>query len=243
MLNIAICDDEDVFIKKIELIVSDYLSKRHIKFNIDSFESGLIFSNLKYDMNKYDIVFMDINMDEMDGIETSRILRSYCPDTYLIFITAFINYTIECYKVEAIRYILKDYDNMEGNIIEALDTILNKMAIENKKIRYDFVGVGEKDVCVNDIVYIDNNLHKVSLHLFIKGKNIIYEIYKKLSDIENDFKSDYLIRTHQSFIVNMQYVTGIKRYEAALSTGEIVPISKTRYKEVHEAYIKKKGVI
>ena len=243
MLNIAICDDEEVFINKIESVITDYLKNKDIEFVIDSYVSSLKFANLKNEMNKYDIVFMDINMAELDGIAVSKVLRKYCPNTYLIFITAFINYTLEGYKVEAIRYILKDYNNMEVDIAEALETVLKKMDIEYTKIRYDFVGIGARDISVNNIIYIDNDLHKLTLHLLIKGKRVSYELYKKISDIEQDFQSDYLVHTHQSFLVNIQYVTHIKRYELTLSTGELIPISKNRYKSVQEAFMRKKGEI
>lgn len=214
MINIAVCDDEEVFIKKIESIVKDYFADKDVDFAIDTYTSSLKFCELKEEMTKYDIVFMDINMDEMDGIETSKLLRTYCSDTYLIFVTAFINYTLEGYKVEAIRYILKDFNNMHVNIAEALEVILKKMDLDSKKMRYEFIGEGERDISINDIVFVENNLHRLTFHMQINGNEEEFKIYKKLSDIETDFDSECLIRTHQSYLVNMKYVKSVSNFRA-----------------------------
>lgn len=210
---------------------------------MDVFFSGRELADLKEKLSKYDIVFLDINMDELDGIQTAEILRKYNPRAYLVFITAFINYTLQGYKVEAIRYILKDYNNLKPDILEALDTIFEKMNLMDYKITYDFVAVGEVEISVKDIIYIENVMHKVRFHIVKNNQNIILELYKKLSDVEEELPPKDFARTHQSYLVNSMYIENLKRYEVSLITGEKIPVSKSRYKEVQTAFMSIKGRI
>ena len=69
--------------------------KNGLLYEIDEFESGNEFINLGINMTKYDIVFLDINMDEMDGIETAQEIRKVSNDIFIVFVTAFINYAVE----------------------------------------------------------------------------------------------------------------------------------------------------
>lgn len=243
LLKIAICDDESIFSEKISMVVKNYLNRKEIDVQIDCYDSGVAFVELKEDMDLYDIVFMDINMEQMDGIKASKIFRTFCPDTYLVFVTAFIKYTLEGYKVEAIRYILKEYDRMEADITEAMDTILEKIREKNEKAVYNFIGIGETEIALNEVMYVDSHLHRLTFHMSPKENKSIYKMYAKMNDIIKDFHSDYVVRIHQSFLANMKYVANIKRYEATLIDDTVIPISKRYYKTVQEMFLKQKGAI
>lgn len=82
MLKIAICDDEKVFAEKLASVVSKYLKEKQIIFEIDIYLSGKEFINIGADITKYKIVFLDVNMEEVDGIETARKLRQLCKETF-----------------------------------------------------------------------------------------------------------------------------------------------------------------
>ena len=108
MLQIAICDDEQFYREKIRRLLTDYLEKRDLVSSISFFTSGEEFLSQSENNVKYDIVFMDISMDELNGIETAMQMRAFHSDTFLVFVTAFIDYALEGYKANAIRYLMKD---------------------------------------------------------------------------------------------------------------------------------------
>lgn len=112
MFRIAICDDEKIFRDDLKEILIRYMTDRGIMLEIDTFSSGKEFVELGIEMVKYKIVFLDINMDELDGIMTAKKIRENSKDMFIVFVTAFVNYTIEGYKVDAVRYILKDNKNL-----------------------------------------------------------------------------------------------------------------------------------
>ena len=93
ILKIAVCDDEVIFAKKLKELISMYCTKKQILYELDLYQSGKAFLSDNIKMMEYQIVFLDINMEEIDGLETARELRKLCKETFVIFVTAFINYT------------------------------------------------------------------------------------------------------------------------------------------------------
>ena len=127
MMQIAICDDERYYRKKIKELVQQYLERRGLPYMLSLFSSGEEFLEQRENAIKYDIVFMDINMSETDGIRTAERMRAFHSETYLVFVTAFINYVLEGYKVDAVRYIMKD--TLDTAVEECMDAILQKMHV------------------------------------------------------------------------------------------------------------------
>ena len=98
---IAVCDDEKFYREKVQKLLENYLSGYKINYTIQLFSSGEEFLQENENKVKFDIVFMDINMSRMDGIRTALQMRSVHSHTYIVLITAFIQYALEGYKVDA----------------------------------------------------------------------------------------------------------------------------------------------
>ena len=241
MIKIAVCDDEEIFGKKIHSLISQYLDEKKLFFEIDIFRSGTEFVALGPEMSKYQMVFLDINMDDLDGIETAKQLRSYCKDSYLVFVTAFLNYTLEGYKVEAIRYILKGATNFKDLVYEALDAICEKMRYVEQKEVFDF-REGKKEIAISRIAYIESNLHRLQFYV-LESDYVLYTLSSTLNAIEGQFEENRFVRIHQSFLVNLSYVVSIANYKAYLQNGMVLPIAKNRYKFAREKFVKFKGEV
>ena len=235
MFKIAICDDEESFRKRIRDILTDYFQENDFQYEIDEFESGKEFISLGIEITKYTVAFLDINMDELDGIETAQKIREVSKDIFIVFVIAFINYTLEGYKVEAVRYILKNNMNFSELVLECMDTISAKINYVAKKKEFDFHN-GTKNVSLERILYIESRLHKLDFYIMEDQLNK-YSLYGKLDEI-NDF-----IRIHQSYLVNMKHIEKISRYEVLLNNGMKLEIPKARYKFVEETFVAYKGEI
>lgn len=238
MINIAICDDEEYFQKREKLLITEIMDKYGHEYNIDIFSAGkeLIAAVVKVE---YNIVFIDINMAEIDGIETAKKIRSLSNDVYIVFVTGFLSYALEGYKVEAVRYILKDDDYLEKTFYECVEAILKKMNYEQKKEKFLFKE-GTKEIAVDDIEYIESNLHKLTFYI----NNITpikYNMYEKLDVIESKLESYNFIRIHKSYLVNLKYIDMIERYQTRLKNETVLNIAKPRYPEVRKKYLSYKG--
>ena len=241
MIKIAICDDNNDFRCILQNIVSEYFCDRQFEYGIDDFSSGEELLSDEVDITQYNIIFLDINMDGMDGIRTAEKIRISCPDTFLVFVTAFINYTLDGYKVEAVRYVLKDNSHLEDNIQEALDVIISKMNRAAKYIEYEF-NVGVRRLYPENIVYVESNLHKLIFHVNMGNENT-YSIYKKLDDVESELSDDYMCRIHKSFLVNMRYAKHIERYSIRMYDNTILPVAQKKYMDVRACFSQVKGDI
>lgn len=242
MIKIAICDDEKIFRDNIENIISGYMKQKEILYEIDTFGSGKELVDLGIEMLQYTIIFLDINMDEMDGLETAQKIRAVSQEIYLVFVTAYVTYAFDGYKVEAVRYILKNKINFIESVWECLDAIRIKMNYVIERKSFDFTE-GTKKISLEHLLYIESRLHRLDFHVMAEGRLVKYALYRTLNEIEKELADSNFLRIHQSYLINMKHLNKIVRYTAFLSNGAPLNIARVRYRLVEEAYITFKGEI
>ena len=241
MLKIAICDDEKYFGEKIKSILADYMNEKQIPYEVTFFNSGKEFIKSGIEVMNYQILFLDINMEQMDGIETAKYVRKYTEECFIVFVTAYMDYTLDGYKVGAVRYLLKGTDHFAESMYECLDTILSKMNRKSVTRKMQF-NEGVRVVPFDRIIYIESRLHKLEYHI-MEEKEQIYTCYGKLNEIEQEYKNEGFIRLHQSFLVNMHYIERLEHYAAVLGNGMKITIPRARYKFVENSFVEYLGEI
>lgn len=238
-MKIAICDDEIYFAGKLREILMQYLEERHIDFEIELFSSGREFVELGVEMLQYQIIFLDINMKQMDGIKTAKNVRAYTEESFVVFVTAYIDYSLEGYQVGASRYILKNNLNFREQIYECMDAITKKMKcfLTRKIFRFQ---EGEKKIRIENILYIESKLHKLEFNILEHGL-ATYTMYGTLNELENELEEYPFLRIHQSFLVNLKYIKCVTGYKVVLSNGQELTVPRARYKTVKDTFIAYKG--
>ncbi len=240
MLKIAICDDEKQYCENIRQIISEYCTKRNIEFQVELFKSGNDFVLLENSINQFNIVYLDVNMNGLDGIETAEIIRYWSQDIFIVFITAFINYTLEGYKLEAIRYILKN-NTLRENIYESLNAVFEKMQFSNHIYEFIFKE-GLRKLSPRQIILIESNLHVLRFQVIVRSEIKKYTMIAKLNDIQKKLiEENVFVRIHQSYLVNLKYVKDISNYQVILWNDDVLPISRPRYKDVKESFLLYEG--
>ncbi len=235
MLQIAVCDDETYYRNRIYSLLSEYLEARSLNASIDIFSSGKEFLSERDNLVKYDIVFLDINMEEVDGIQTAQKICDYQSGTCIVLVTAFLNYALEGYKVGAVRYIMKDA--LEIQMPECMEAVLKKMQIQ--KITFSFLE-GEKTLYTDNILYVESRRHKC-LFYYMEKETVTYQMYGKLDQLEDALSAYRFLRIHKSFLVNMKHIRRISNYLAVLDCGEELPVPRLRFQKVREAFVAYKG--
>ncbi len=234
---IAVCDDEKFYREKVQKLLENYLSGYKINYTIQLFSSGEEFLQENENKVKFDIVFMDINMSRMDGIRTALQMRSVHSHTYIVLITAFIQYALEGYKVDAVRYIMKD--TLDSALDECMDTILKKMQLS--RINFSFLE-GEKWLYTDNIFYVESQRHK-AVFFYLDEKMENYHIYEKLDVIEERLSGYGFLRIHKSYLVNMKHICRISNYAVYLDNGEELPVPRLKYQAVKEEFVAFKGAV
>lgn len=245
MFCIAIIDDESIFREQIKEILQKYRDERGRSYEIDTFSSGKEFIEQGIEMVKYKIVFLDINMEELDGMMTAEKIRKNSRDVFIVFITAFINYMPEGYKVGVVRYILKEHRGMDASIYESMDAVYEKMNYNVPKRTFHF-REGDRVVSSERILYVESNLHRLEFHVMEESLKK-YTWSGTLNKLEAELEGEDFLRVHQSFLVNMRFIKEISRYKVVLRIRKDkemeVSIPRARYNDVEKRFISFKGVL
>lgn len=227
MLNICLCDDDENVLNSYFEKISELANINNYAFKIETFKSGesLIFE-LEDNPNKFNIIIIDIIMKNINGIETTEILRRYGYNGIIIFLTTSKEFALDSFKVEPLNYILKDDRD------ERFNDIFLKAAIQvynsyNKNI---VISSKPKNKIINldTIVYMESINRKVLLYnIFGESESVNY-IFKDLYEKVKDYG---FIRCHKSYIVNIKYIQTFNKLECHLQRQIIVPIGRKYSKD------------
>ena len=138
MFKIAICDDENLFTEELKELISGYMMEKGLAFEIDIYSSGEALIELGIEVVRYTIVFLDINMEKVDGIKTAEMIRKVSREVFIVFVTAYVDYSLEGYRLDVVRYLLKGNVNFQSKVNECMDAIIDKMNYSVTKREFDF---------------------------------------------------------------------------------------------------------
>lgn len=241
MLNIAICDDEGEMLNQIAGIIRCYMTEKNYQYRIEEFTSGEALLKKQNKLSDYDLIFLDVEMPGIDGLEVANKIRDkYAPKVALAYISAYIKYAAEPYKVKALRYILKENKMIKRAIYECIDAYITESEYTeyryHKKLKYE-----ERDFAVGNIVYIESKLHDLIFYVMDNGKIKEYPATGRLDDEEKELKRFRFIRIHKSFLVNYSYIRDVSRLGAELTINKRINIAQPRYNDVRREFLLYRG--
>lgn len=233
-MTICYCEDESAQAKAFAIKIDQWAKNKNIEVHADLFESAEEYL-FKAEQNYYDVIFLDISMRGQNGMELARKIREKEKDVILVFVTSDASYVFDGYEVGAYRYLMKPLD--EEKLWEILDYARTQKEVEEEN--YILVKKDSQSVRVNlkDIIYIEAQKHYVNLCMENKESINIKTAFTELLQ-ETQEKSDTIFLTHRSYAVNIEKVVRIGRTECVLSDSSVIPVSRSFYKEVNEAFIK-----
>ena len=241
MFRIAICDDESIFAEKLKQLISDYMTEKGLIFEIDTYSSGEALVELGIEVAQYTAVFLDINMEKVDGIMTAERIRKVSREVFLVFVTAYVDYSLEGYRLDVVRYLLKDPANLQNKVNECMDAIIDKMNYSVEKREFAFLE-GKRAVPLERLFYIESNMHKLEFHVMEDAMKV-YTMYEKLDNLEEQLADSHFIRIHQSYLVNMKHIKNVVQHMAVLTNGDELIIPKARYAAVRKQFIAYQGEV
>ena len=234
-MKIAVCDDSRMDRENLISLLREYEQSKSIEFEIAEYDSGEALLENTAVLQDCRIIFMDINMEQVSGLEAAAKIKSLYPGVRIVLVTAFMNYALEGYKVKASRFLVKD--DLPITIAECMDALVGEIEQEAQIMEFPFVE-GSIRLKAGDIIYIETDKHK---NVFYTQENS-YSIYKKMDELEDELRGFGFVRIHQSFLINMHYIKKLSSYVMTLTTGKEISVPKTRYAEVKKQYTLFKGV-
>lgn len=241
VFRIAICDDESFFIEEMKEQISAYMMEKGLVFKIDTYSSGEALVALGIEVVQYTIIFLDINMEKTDGIMVAEKIRKISKEVFIVFVTAYLDYSLEGYRLDVVRYLLKGNVNFHSTVFECMDAIIDKLNYSVAKKKFGF-REGTKNISLERLLYIESNLHKLEFHI-MEDSMKVYTMYETLNQLEGRLAENDFIRIHQSYLVNIKHIKNVVRYKVILSNGVELIIPKVRYTYVREQFIAYQGEV
>ena len=228
LYRIAICEDEEVFRAELKEIIAEICKRLCIEKSISVFETGEEFWSGFSDGARYDLLLLDIIMDETNGLELARRIREYDPNVSIIFVTSNPEFALHGYDVNALHYLMKPLDAGKLEQLIASDY--------QSRFKCNFIvfksGGQIQRVPIRDIICLETVGRRVEITL--PDKTVVYS--GKLSELIED--KEQLIRCHKAFAVNIRNIKELTRSDAIAMNGKAIPVSRTYLKDVQQALLK-----
>lgn len=227
MFRIAVCDDNDAVCSTIENIIDGFFRTENTHYEIDSFQSGEELLKELNNHEKYDLIYLDIELAQIDGVAVGRYIRENLLDDYtqIAFISAKSSYALELFQVRPIHFLVKPFTPRQ--VIGILEKAMELRGHQIKIFSYR-TGKIENRIPYKDIMYFSSEGKKIIIHMR-NGKDAFYGKLSELNLPDTEF-----MQIHKSFIVNKQFVTRFKFDSVLLSDDEELPISRAYRKTVRE---------
>ena len=229
MLKIGLCEDNEIQHNQILSFLETISLPKH---TINSFYKGNdLYNSIQEavkDKEPYDIVIMDIDLPDGNGINFSKQINVFSPHTIIIYMTSYEDYVSDVYDTEHIYFILKkNYQKYLPHALSLANEALNKQRRTSLKI---FWNKEEYNILQKDIFYMERKLRTT----FIVTPTHIYSTSEKLEDLLKRLGGETFAMSHRSFIVNLKMVQEITKDSALLVDGTSIPISRRYYSAVKD---------
>ncbi|MCI9387105.1 MAG: LytTR family DNA-binding domain-containing protein [Lachnospiraceae bacterium] len=229
MYRVAVCDDNNADADYTAKLIEKWADSHNAAVDIELFPSAEAFLFRYAEDRTFDMLFLDIEMREMSGMELAAKIRESNQYVQIVFITGYMEYISEGYDVEALHYLLKPVTG------DKLGAVLNR-AVQRVRGRENTLCLQTTDGSVRiqagEIRYIEVRRNYVTIH----GAEM-YTAKKTLAELEKSLDKRFF-RTGRSFIVNLSYVRKITRTQVILKDGTQVPLSRGLYDDMNRAMIR-----
>ena len=227
MYKIAICDDEQALIDELKKSLKKYADETDKTFCFFEFHDGTeLLADYQPD---FDLLFMDIRMEKLNGLKTAEEIRRTDHGVGLFFLTSLSQYVWKGYEYGAVNYLLKPLKYPRLKL--ELDRFFSLYQGRGEPYLSFANGTGKFKVPYKDLRYAETSKRNVLLH-FQDQEQVIYKSMKEIASVLEPQRQ--FARCHASFIVNMAYVKSMENLELCLTTGERIPVSQPKRKEFME---------
>ena len=223
-MRIAICDDEERYRVELKTILDKLLV--NAEYDIDTFDNGNRLTE-SFTAQAYDLVFLDIEMPAVDGITLAKRLRSVSEKVFIVFLTSHVEYAIEGYEVNALRYLTKPVD------VEKLKEVIRYVQERQGSSRQIIIKEDGEELLIdiNDVIYMESENQNVRIITSTGEHSIRYNI----GDFEDQLRNDGFFRIHRGYLISLSKVKKLSKNDVIMDGDIILPVSRSNVKPLKEA--------
>lgn len=230
-MNIVICDDDKLFIKNLKsniesIILNSYPSATFFTFN----DGSELISWYSYNRTSIDILFIDIRMPVYNGLQTMHDLyNQYNCRPYTVFISSYEEYVMDSFDFDVKQYLLKPIvpERLTKTVCKILDLYKTEHFMIQIPYHSKYISLS-----VYNIILIESSSGILTYHTLHEN----YTVRGSMKDMEKLLKPFNFLRTHKSFLINMDKVLYYEHYKFYLTNNLIAEISRTRRSQIIETY-------
>lgn len=242
MINICLCDDNQETRRDYAQLIEEIAQRNQIPLQLFTYKSGeQLLLEAEDQIRGYDIVYMDMLMGKLNGIQTAKTLRDLGFDGKIIFLTSSRDHALDAFDVTPLHYILK-----QETPPQRFEEILLKATALVRDLQKEWFVFENKSkqtrVLLEDIQYFEVIKRQVSLHT--PGE--VFCFYSQIDAVERQLAEKYFVRCHRSFVVNLKYIRSLSPTELLLSGGVSIPVGSTYLKDVKyrfSGFLERKSVL
>lgn len=220
-INALIVDDNFTDAQNIETILVNYKKLDFSTTIITKYNEELILKN------DYDIYFLDIDIDDISGLDIANVIQNKKEDAIIIFVSIREDLVFETFKLNTLFFVRKQ--NINEDLINALNKLQNYFNDLNKTFIIEEIG---KQILLKDILYFESSLN----YLYVKTKTEEYKIRKTLKSIEGELKFNNFVKVNMSYLINFDNVDYLNGDSVMLKNGDIIPISVRNRQKVKKLF-------
>lgn len=236
IMNIAICDDEPHASQHLVELLHMYEIQHDYEFKITTFHSAIEFQNIYKTTGQYDMVFLDVEMPELSGLELARGIRNL-PDSSvkIIFTSNYPQYMQDSFNVNAFQYLQKPITL--NQLHEQFHRITNELQLNASS----YISIKNSDIeellPINEIIYIETIKREKDKLLYV-CKNKALTGSGKIIELEQQLQSYHFSSPHRGILVNLQAIHFITTDTIEMVNGTILPLSRRKEKEFRQHFHK-----
>lgn len=230
MIEVAICDDDKLIIDYLTNVLTYISKKNNLHVNIHSFISGESFISKNNTFFNYDIIFLDILLGSLNGIDIAKYIRETNDRTKIILISNNKDYVLDGYDVDASNYLIKplSFEKLSSVFIKSIESLYHT----NSKLLKITQGSKVISLPLSQFYYFEAYNRKVIAYTV----NTTLEFYSRFSDIESNIKKYNFARCHRSYLVNVCKISELSSSKILLNNHIEIPIGKKYIKNVEDTF-------
>lgn len=227
--RIAICDDNSADAKYVLTLLKKWADMKKTEARAEYFSSAEAFLFRYAEDKGFDILLLDIEMGETDGVTLAKEIRRENQAVQIIFITGYSEYIAEGYEVAALHYLIKPLN--EGKLYEVLDRAVQRLALNERYLSLTLSGETVR-IPMREISYLEVRQNYVTVHARDE-----YTVKRTLGEFE-ELLDERFFRTGRAFIVNLSYISRVTRTDVYLLGGIVLPLPRGAYEPLNRAIIR-----
>lgn len=232
MIKIAICEDKLSDMAFLQESLHKLLTERQLSYTLTSFTSGKDMLEA-LEEEQFAISFIDIYLDEINGILLAKRIRSENRNAAIVFTTSSSQHMAEGFQIGVLHYLLKPF-TVEA-VEEALDRGLRMAEISEQSIELT-INRKKEQLLHREIHYVESQNRCCILHTDLGEKSV----YLRLDVLEEQLADPRFLRCHRSFLVNMDQIIGIEKREFILADQQRIPMNREQAKQLQQQYARYK---